>query len=535
MKLITTIRHAIGYRPNLLALFFFLVAFGITQYIAYGIYTVERKSEYLQVRQEAIHIRNRLESALNHSVTATKTLAFLVEKDLLGEYFDDVSMELLSDNTYIDALQLVRGNTIVMTYPVEGNEETIGYTVMDNSMHRSEAMKAYDRKKLYFEGPIRLQQGGTGMVGRHPIFRADTLWGFSAVVIRRETFLNAIGINQSGSSSSFYYQITKYPEQQLTGNRLFHTSEDFSAGIVYRAFVPIGDWHIDVKMRYPRYWFRALRFAFLGLLTSVLLAVFIRVVANQPYRLRLLVAEKTADLDKVNRMLEEHASELTLSNKELEQFAYVASHDLQEPLRMVTGFLTRLEKKYNDQLDEKGKLYVHYAVDGANRMRQVILDLLQYSRMTSMHGEKEPVGLNELINDYRILRQQLIEEKKATIISDSLPMIHSYKAPLIQVFHNLLDNALKYAREGVDPDIRISVADRKDHWEFSVSDNGIGIEPEYFEKIFIIFQRLHPSEEYSGTGIGLAIVSKVVKSLGGQITVESQPGKGSTFRFTLPK
>lgn len=535
MKRTTALHRLIYYRPNQWGFLVFLIAFCVTQYIAFGIYTVEKRNEHLLVRQEAVHLRNRLESALNNSVTATKTLSFLVENDLLKDHFNQVAQELLNDNRYIDAVQLVKSGKILTTYPLKGNEATIGYTVMENPAHRMEAMKALDRMELYFEGPFELRQGGVGMVGRYPIFYDDTLWGFSAVVIRMNTFFEALGIDSTGNNETFVYQLVKYQEENADGNLIFPHNLRYSDGVYYTTLVPLGDWHLYVKLRKPEYLYKSLRFSSVGLLLSILLAVFVWYLSVQPQKLRQLVREKTKDLDLANQKLESRAQQLLISNKELEQFAYIASHDLQEPLRMVTGFLNRLEKKYNNQLDDKGRLYIHYAVDGAVRMRQVILDLLRYSRLTNQEGEKEEVDLNELISDYRVMRQQLIAEKRASVISTRLPVLTSYKAPLIQVFHNLLDNALKYTREGVFPEIIVGYTDKGNFYEFFVKDNGIGIEEEYFDKIFVIFQRLHDKNEYSGTGMGLAIVSKIVKSMEGTIRIESQPGVGSTFYFTLNK
>lgn len=240
-------------------------------------------------------------------------------------------------------------------------------------------------------------------------------------------------------------------------------------------------------------------------------------------------------LNELNQDLERHAKKLAISNAELEQFAYVASHDLQEPLRMITSFLVQLEKKYESIIDDKGRKYIAFAVDGAKRMRQIILDLLEFSRVGRSDVGREKLDLNALVDDIRILFHKGIEEKNATIVVDKLPTLQAYKAPLQQVFQNLIGNALKYSRNDRPAEIKIGVAEFADHWQFSVKDNGIGIEAEYFEKIFVIFQRLHNKEEYSGTGMGLAITKKIIETLGGEIWVESEEGSGSSFYFTLLK
>ncbi|RYY20528.1 MAG: PAS domain S-box protein [Chitinophagaceae bacterium] len=227
--------------------------------------------------------------------------------------------------------------------------------------------------------------------------------------------------------------------------------------------------------------------------------------------------------------------QIRLSNQELEQFAYVASHDLQEPLRMVTSFLTQLEKRYNDKLDEKAKQYIYFAVDGARRMRQIILDLLGFSRIGKWSDAPELLDLNQLATEAMLLYSQRIDESQAIINVSKLPTIASYRTPLEQVFQNLISNALKYRREGIPPIVDINWKENNQDWIFSVSDNGIGIAEEHFERVFVIFQRLHHRDKYSGTGIGLAIVKKIITNLGGKIWVEPRKESGTTFVFTIPK
>ncbi|WP_373496003.1 PAS domain-containing protein [Aquiflexum sp.] len=237
---------------------------------------------------------------------------------------------------------------------------------------------------------------------------------------------------------------------------------------------------------------------------------------------------------RLNAQLKKHAHDLEISNRELEQFAYVASHDLQEPLRMITSFLAQLEKKYGSELDEKAIRYINFAVDCAKRMRQIILDLLEFSRIGKISEESVVVDLQMVVNEVCMLHSQLIEEKSAKVIYEDLPSIMAHKGPVLQIFQNLIGNALKYCKDDVTPEITINTNKRKHEWLVSVSDNGIGISPEFHEKIFIIFQRLHGKEKYSGTGMGLAIVKKIVDNMGGKIWLESEEGKGSTFYFTFP-
>ncbi len=237
---------------------------------------------------------------------------------------------------------------------------------------------------------------------------------------------------------------------------------------------------------------------------------------------------------KAELRIQEALESIKQSNSELEQFAYVASHDLQEPLRMVTSFLSQLEKKYAHTLDDKAKEYIYYAFDGAKRMRQIILDLLEYSRVGKSNDRLSSIDLNEIISEIKILHNKQIEELEADIISENLPVIVGYKTPIRQLFQNIISNGLKYHKNDIKPIITIRVIKSTKEWEFIISDNGIGIEEQYFSKIFEIFQRLHNKDEYSGTGIGLAITRKIIDNLGGKIWLTSEYGKGSSFHFTIP-
>lgn len=232
--------------------------------------------------------------------------------------------------------------------------------------------------------------------------------------------------------------------------------------------------------------------------------------------------------------LQQSIQEIRKTNAELEQFAYVASHDLQEPLRMVTGFLTNLDRKYSEVLDDRGKEFIRFAVDGASRMRQIILDLLEFSRVGRSDGQKEWIPLQELIAEIEGLFLQKIVEKGASIDYSNLPSVFAARTPLRQLLQNLISNSLKYTKPDVPPLIRISASEEPGRWVIQVADNGIGIDSKYHDKIFAIFQRLHTRSEFDGTGIGLAISRKIVENMNGEIWLESAPGKGSNFFFSIP-
>lgn len=233
-------------------------------------------------------------------------------------------------------------------------------------------------------------------------------------------------------------------------------------------------------------------------------------------------------------LIQQKSEELIRSNKELEQFAYVASHDLQEPLRIITSYIQLLEKGYKDKLDEEANVFIHFTVDAAKRMHVLINDLLTYSRVGFLAKEFEQSDINVVIKMALENLKISVVETNAKIKFDKLPIINADLSQMTQLFQNIIGNSIKFSK-GRTPEITISAKEEPAHWLFSISDNGIGIQKEYLDKIFVIFQRLHSIAEYPGTGIGLAICKKIVERHGGKIWAESEIGKGTTFYFTIKK
>jgi hypothetical protein len=236
----------------------------------------------------------------------------------------------------------------------------------------------------------------------------------------------------------------------------------------------------------------------------------------------------------LERKVRQRTSELESKNKELEQFAYVASHDLQEPLRTISGFVELLQKDYRDRLDKNGHLYLNYLSQASDRMKTLIKDLLDYSRI-GREKEAMPVDCNLLLEEVLADLGESIRESGARIHSDPLPSLRAYPTELKLLFQNLITNAIKFRQSGRCPEIFISSASVDGQWKFVIRDNGIGIEKQFLERIFIIFQRLHNRAQYEGSGIGLAHCKKIVELHGGTIWADSQPGNGSRFVFTISK
>lgn len=247
------------------------------------------------------------------------------------------------------------------------------------------------------------------------------------------------------------------------------------------------------------------------------------------------VVEDVTERKRVEEELSKQTDELARSNAELEQFAYVASHDLQEPLRMVASYVQLLSRRYKGKLDDDADDFINYAVDGATRMQNLINDLLMYSRVGTRERKMEVIDSGQVFEQTLQHLQPLIQETGAEVTQGELPAVTVDPSQLLQLFQNLLSNAMKFRHPDRSPHVHVGVESRPHEWLFIVRDNGIGIAPEFTDRIFLIFQRLHRKSDYPGTGIGLAICKKIVERFGGRIWVEASPGVGATFYFTIPR
>lgn len=247
-----------------------------------------------------------------------------------------------------------------------------------------------------------------------------------------------------------------------------------------------------------------------------------------------VVSQRTADLEQRTRELEMRTAELQRSNNDLLQFAYVSSHDLQEPLRTIASYVGLLARRLDGQLDDTAKKYVQFAIEGANRMQALINDLLSYSRVGTQGIEISPVPMASVVNTALENLNAAIVNSNAQVRCSPLPQVAADEKKLVLVLQNLIGNAIKFHRPGVPPEIKVDAERSETEWRFAVCDNGIGFDPKYTDRIFQVFQRLHGIGKYPGNGIGLAICRRIIEHHGGRLWATSEPGKGSTFFFTLP-
>ncbi len=261
----------------------------------------------------------------------------------------------------------------------------------------------------------------------------------------------------------------------------------------------------------------------------------VREIMNEMSALNNELINTQRTLVKKNAAIEQLNQQLKSVNAELEQFTYVASHDLKEPLRMVKSFMEKLEREYAVQLDDKAKKYIFFAVDGASRMTALINELLAYARLGSDENIKELTDINKVLDEIIKMQQGVLAERGATVTYEQMPIIMAFKTPMKILFQNLISNGLKYISKEVIPEIKVSCIENTDNWQFGITDNGIGISAADQKKIFQLFTRLHTKEEYAGTGMGLATCKKIAEKHGGEMWVESEVGKGSTFYFTIKK
>lgn len=456
--------------------------------------------------------------------------------------------------------------------PMAGNERAVGYDMASNPERLAVLERARDGGRPVATGKIPLMVGDgnrPGVLVFMPVYRPglphDTvedrrrnLQGFALVALRvgemieltlrpfdRDRIQVAVFDASAPAAEQVLFTEDEDPSaaagvaaggtKSEAASELERTATlEFGGREWVLRFVPTAE-YMAAHRSWEAWAVLAAALLFTGLLAAMLL-----MMTGRAAKIEKLVAQRTLELAQANRNLEKSTEELrhkvielARSNADLEQFAHVASHDLQEPLRMVASYTELLADRYQDRLDQEGHKYIAYAVSGARRMQVLIEDLLSYSRVGRSDPSLEPINCTEVVD--RIMRdlKMTIEETGAEVVYRQLPTVRADSTELGHVFQNLIANAVKF-RSDEPPRIQIGAKHRKSEWQFSVSDNGIGFDMEFSDRIFEIFRRLHVQRDYPGSGVGLAICKRIIDRHGGRIWAQSAPGKGSTFFFTLP-
>mgnify|MGYP001027670053 CR=1 FL=1 len=514
--------------PLLLAALVSLVTIMVMVYVD----GVERQRRLEEVRgalgAHLSAVRAKLELGLNEPLARSVGMAaqIVANEGITEEQFQLVAEELLRNQKGVRNIVVSRGLVIVMTYPLKGNESIIGVDFRNVPVQYEQVQKAIAARQPMMQGPVPLIQGGTGLVLRNPVFLRDGLFfGMANIVLDIPAIFREAGLDDP--DLPFQLAIRGRDGKGVAGEMILgdealfkQTPVEADVTLVY------GTWHMAAVPKDG--WDTAQQVPLTTRLIEAL--VVLTMIAVSFGAAMHMIGQDRAEIALLNK-----SRELERSNADLERFAYIASHDLQTPLRNVVSYAQLLARRYRGRLDEDADDFIGYIVEGSNRMWLMIQDLLHYARLSN-----NPVGL-ELVEAQAALENAAdnlsltLQNAKAQLVcAEPLPRVLAHHQQLVSLFQNLLENAVKYA----DPDrpATISVTAKPDQpgWvRFAVADNGIGIDPEYFERIFVVFQRLHTPGDRTGTGIGLATCQRIVQNFGGGVWGESTPGQGATFFFTV--
>ena len=486
-------------------------------------------------------LRARLEKSLTAPILSTRGVVaeIVAHGDIAAKTFARVAAMMTEGYPSVRNITLARGTVIGMVYPSGSDEIIVGTDYRTQAHQWGMIERSITTRTTLLQGPTTLIQGGTGLIVRSPVYlpggvgREDQFFGVVSAVINIPVVLAEVGLDRD--DLPIQVAIRGRDGLGTNGDVFFGDEAVFRQNPVETdVTLPYGSWRMaavakqgaDANAKFERDVRRALA------------ALLLILVATSTFG----TAHHIATIGEANRLLRERedaldgkSQELLRSNADLQQFAYVASHDLREPLRMVRSYVTLLEKHFGDRLDPTAREYIAFARDGAERMDRMMVDLLELSRVGRSDVPAEPVPLSEVVESARMILGLAIDESSTQIVVDgNLPAVLGRRNDLTRLFQNLIGNGLKYRSPDRSPIITLTAQAGDGEWIISVADNGIGIAKDHFGRIFDVFQRLHTKDEYTGTGIGLAISKKIVEHHGGRIWVESVPGKGSTFFFTLP-
>lgn len=473
-------------------------------------------------------LRAKLEFHLNEPLARAKgVVAQIVANDgITAEQFSTIGDILLKDQAGVRNMVVSHGLVIAMSYPLAGNEAVIGVDWRNVPVQYEWVRKAIASRSPLLQGPVPLIQGGAGLILRSPVFLRDgDFYGMANIVLDMGAIFAAAGL----SDPHMTFQVAIRGRDGLGANGEMIMGDEalfFADPVLADVHLVQGSWHMAAlpKGGWQAVVGQALRLRLMEILAFVTMTAIAFGAAFH------IIGQARAE-----QALRRKSTELERSNADLERFAYIASHDLQTPLRNVGSYAQLLARRYRGRLDEDADDFIGFIVEGSNRMSRLINDLLDYARLSNSQQSLEMVDAQDALSQALGNLTLTISSHGAIIEAAPLPKVRANFIQLTSLFQNLIDNAIKYARAEALPRVVISVdSDNPGWWRFRVSDNGIGIAAEYFDQIFVVFQRLHVPGDRIGTGIGLAICQRIVEHFGGRIWLESVPGQGTTFLFTLP-
>ena len=561
-----------------------------------SVWILDRNSEsqYLdEVRADTFRdlaaVRGAAEIAINRRIHLTRGLKahVSINPNMNARDFADFAALLMKEADGIRSITSIKDNVINDVYPREGNEGAIGLELLKNPDQRAAAEYAIATGQPWLAGPIRLVQGGEAFVNRAPVYITEPggkpgegpYWGMVSILLDKQTLVTEILKSVPDDLEIAVRGRTDLskPGEIFLGDPEIETTDPITTDIS----LPTGTWQLYgiPKTGWPTASPQSMTIRVVGLLltlfASTLVFAVIRLLlayrnyshqletANELVRVAHQVAEKARqtaaekaaqlevsvgqlqdaqiatlnmleDIEEARNNLQESRDALEQSNLELQQFAYVASHDLQTPLRAVAGFAQILQEQYRGRLDADADKFIETIVSGCKRMQTMINDLLTYSRVESRSLPAETVNLVDVFEDATSILTAAIQDTGGTVTRGDLPVVTGDSAQLSQLLMNLIANGLKY--HGTNPPlVHVEAEASENEWVISVRDNGIGIDSQYHERIFEVFRRLHTQEEYPGTGIGLAVCRRIAKRHNGRLWLESKPGEGTTFFFAIPR
>ncbi len=493
------------------------------------------------IRSQLDIMRAKLEASISAPLLRARGMAaFIVARgDITEEEFNRVAAMLLDGHSAVRNIVVSRGMEIAMTYPLEGNEAVIGAPFSRVPEQLTNVQKAIETRASQLQGPVPLIQGGLGLIARTPVFlpgengAPGPFFGMVNVVLDIPKVFSETGVESPGR----WFQVAirgrdggglsgplVWGDDSVFADRPVVVDVQLPDGAWALAGAPVGGWKaVEDTLTTTRV---------LGVVVFLLIATI--AFGSARHITRRATAEqalltKTLELERSN-------SELERSNADLESFAYATSHDLQTPLRNIVSYAQLLERRYRGRLDADADDYIGFLVGNARRLSALVRDLLNYSRLSTPAAAQAVMPVAMAVQEALRTLEPDIAGSGAIIEVGTMPPLLT-DSRLTSVFQNLIGNALRYARPGVPPHVAVTAersATVPAHWVLSVADNGIGIEPQYFERIFNLFQRLESNDNDGGSGVGLAVCKRIVHQYGGEIWVESVPGQGSVFRFTLP-